>query len=142
MSFTILLLFTILLDLITLPYCLVLYRFTKLIGMTSIHEATDKPCKKVLESLQISAAKFMGWQEEGRCNRRTKPVNIMDHQITMESFVAVLRELRSFEIFAPDVSAAIEFMKNEIVKAPDEQFEDIIKKLVNSRNTVMRQNVC
>lgn len=105
--------------------------------MTSIHEATDKPCKKVFENLQISAAKFMGWQEDSQCNRRTKPVNIMDHQITMESFVTILRkQLRTFEIFAPDVSAAIEFMKNEIVKAPDEQFEDIIKKLVvNSKVT-------
>lgn len=108
--------------------------------MTSIQEATDKRCKKVFENLQISAAKFMGWQEDARSNRRGKPVNIMDHQITMESFVAVLRELRSFEIFSPDVSSAIEFMKNEIVKAPDEQFEDVIKKLVNSRNNVMRQN--
>ncbi|XP_039264138.2 uncharacterized protein LOC120339960 [Styela clava] len=111
--------------------------YSQLLKLTLAHESEDKPCMTVMKRLEESAARCMGWMSPdvtSRSSPRLKDLKRsnapIDNQITVESFVTVLRQLRSFEIFAPDVSAAVEFMRKEVVKMPQEQFEDVIKKIV------------
>lgn len=92
----------------------------------------DKMCTTIMKCIEESAARSVGWTASDAPVRmkKLKQTALTSSGINTEAFLVVLRRLRPFEFCAPDVSAAIEFMRDYVVKIPPEQFEELRGQMV------------
>jgi len=82
--------------------------FHKLISNLGPELANDQKCQLILHRLQLLDA---------RMSREERVV-------TSDAFLGVLRALHNWELCLPDVIAAVEFVRDVIVRMSREQFED------------------
>ena len=68
----------------------------------------DENCNKILQKLGMMGIEMMA---------DTK-------RITPEAFLCALRNLRSWELCSPDVSSAIEFVRDNVVRMSPEDFDE------------------